>query len=190
MMLAAGRCCRRLAVRQLASASGPASTKSWSAEWKSAGLGAQQADASTEALNRLLFVQTGVGCDQHGDRSKGSTTAALRAVRDAISNNSIPGVKFAVPGGREKMLIHLKLGVPSEFSFVDLDEVAKAFPYGRLLPIEVVPGGITFGCGRVVPELGDIDDTAIVVNAVVSLGYHDPEDASAIPTAWNTKDGH
>ena len=54
------------------------------------------------------------------------------------------------------MLIHVKLGVPAEFSEVDLDEVARVFPYGKLLPIEVVTGGLTFGCGRVVPELGDV----------------------------------
>ena len=75
-------------------------------------------------------------CTEHGDRSKGSTAAALRAVRDAISFNSIPGVALSVPGGRENMLVHVKLGVPPQFSEVDLDEVARVFPYGRLLPTE------------------------------------------------------
>ena len=127
---------------------------------------------------------------EHGDRSKGSTAAALRAVRDAISFNSIPGVALSVPGGRENMLVHVKLGVPSQFSAVDLDEVARVFPYGKLLPIEVTTGGLTFGCGRVVTELGDEDDTAIVAVAAVSLGYHDPSDASLSPRTWDTRDGH
>ena len=52
-----------------------------------------------EHLNRVLFVQCGFGCDQHGDRSLGSTKAAVRAVRDALSFNSIPGMVHAVPGG-------------------------------------------------------------------------------------------
>ena len=78
-------------------------------------------------------------------------------MRDAISFNSIPGVALSVPGGRENMLVHVKLGVPSQFSAVDLDEVARVFPYGKLLPIEVTTGGLTFGCGRVVTELGDED---------------------------------
>jgi uncharacterized protein (TIGR02058 family) len=159
---------------RIRAASSLASSKSWSAEWKEAGLGAKMA-SQTEELNRLLFVQCGIGCDQHGDRTTGSTVAALRAVRDAISFNSIPGMKFAVPGGRKNMLIHCKLGVPAEYPQVDLDDVAKAFPYGKLLPIEVVSGGLTFGCGRIVPELGDTDDTAIVAVAVISIGYHDPE---------------
>ena len=160
-----------------------------SAEWTAAGLGVQMAGPN-EFLNRLLFVQTGFGCDQHGDRSKGSTKAAMRALRDAISFNSIPGMIHAVPGGRANMLIHVKLGVPPEYPFVDLEEVAKVFPYGRLMPIEVVLGGLTFGCGRIVPELGDEDDTAIIACAAVSLGYHDKTEADQIPKAWDTRDGH
>ncbi len=88
------------------------------------------------------------------------------------------------------MLIHVRLGLPELYSFVDMDQLANAFPYGRLLPIDVVPGGLTFGCGRVVPELGDEDDTAIVAVAAVSLGYHDHSDTSTTPRAWDTRDGH
>ncbi len=89
------------------------------------------------------------------------------------------------------MLVHVKLGVPDNMA-VDLNEVAKVFPYGKLLPIEVVTGGLTYGCGRVVPELGDDDDTAVVVCAAVSIGYHE---ASDIRTAnghrtWSTADGY
>lgn len=128
----------------------------------------------------------------------------------------------AVPGGREKMLINVRLGVPPEFPHVDLEEIARAsagldppglripasflpsflahigrrlcsagvFPYGRLLPVDVTVGGLTFGCGRVVPQLGDVDDTAIVAVAAVSLGYHDASDASDKPKTWDTRDGH
>jgi len=78
------------------------------------------------------------------------------------------------------MLIQVRVGVPAEFPHVDVEEVARVFPYGRLLPIDVVTGGLTFGCGRVVPELGDTDDTAIVAVAALSIGYHDPSDSSAL----------
>ena len=47
---------------------------------------------------------------------------------DAISFNSIPGMVHTVPGGRENMLIHVKLGVPPEFPEVDVEEVARVFP--------------------------------------------------------------
>ena len=164
-------------------------TKPWSDEWAKAGLGAARA-TTDEHLNRLLFVQTGFGCDQHGDRSKGSTVAAVRAVRDAISFNSIPGMVHAVPGGRDKMLINVRVGVPPEFPEVDVEEIARVFPYGRLLPVDVTVGGLTFGCGRVVPALGDVDDTAIIAVAAVSLGYHEPTDDSHKPRTWDTRDGH
>lgn len=91
---------------------------------------------------------------------------------------------------------------------------------------------MTFGCGRVVSELGarpqstktsatsvsiyaertlslaryllvlllvsewlvlsagDVDDTAIVAVAAVSLGYHDTSDPKASPMTWRTQDGH
>lgn len=178
-----------LGLRQRALLCTKASSKSWSAEWKAIGLGASKADASSSSLNKLLFVQIGFGCDQHGDRKLGSTKAAVRAVRNAVEFNSIPGAVHAIPGGRASMLVHVKLGVPAEAPSVDLDEVAKVFPYGRLLPIDVVAGGLAFGCGRVVPELGDEDDTALVVVAAVTVGYHDPLEGER-PKAWDTRDGH
>ena len=54
----------------------------------------------------------------------------------------------------------------------------------------MVSGGLTFNCGRVVTELGDEDDTAIVAVAAVSIGWHDPADGATSPTAWDTRDGH
>lgn len=51
----------------------------------------------------------------------------------------------------------MKLGVPTQRGSnkpmeVDLNEVAKVFPYGRLLPMEVVVGGLSFSTGRIVRE--------------------------------------
>ena len=70
----------------------------------------------------------------------------------------------------------MKLGVPPRRDSknpmeVDLSTVAKVFPYGRLLPMEVVVGGISFNTGRIVRELGDEDDLAVCVAACVSIGY-------------------
>ena len=178
---------------------------SWSEEWKSLGLGAQLVDAPSFPSN-LFFVQLGFGVDQHGDRSD-ATKAAIRAVRNAIEFNSIPGVVEHVPGGRHNMLIHVKLGVPdcggtrtgatkaSPATKVDVLEVAKVFPYGKLLPIQVSTGGLDFPTGRVVEELGDSDDVGICVVACVSIGYgrDENEDRSGNDVAhktYNTKDGY
>ena len=163
-----------------------ASSASWSPEWAKAGLGADTAAAGA-TLNRVMFVQCGFGCDQHGDRKLGATKAAVRAVRNAIEFNSIPGM-VEIEGGRKNMLIHLKLGVPPD-TFVDTDEVAKVFPYGRLLPIEVTAGGLSYGSGRVVSELGDEDDVALVVCAAVSIGY-EAEGEGAERRVWRTDEGH
>ena len=146
--------------RCVAHCSAAAASSHWNEEWAKAGLGAARA-GSSDVLNRVMFIQLGFGCDQHGDRSLGSTKAAVRAVRQAIEFNSIPGMVHAVPGGRKNMLIHVKLGVPEEALHVDLDAVAKVFPYGKLLPIDVVPGGLTYGSGRVVTELGDAGTSAL-----------------------------
>ena len=84
---------------------------SWSEEWKKVGLGASRLPKDDDSrITNLLFVQVGFGVDQHGnDKSGGSgdgaTKASVRAVRNAIEFNSIPGVIEAVPGGREEMLI-------------------------------------------------------------------------------------
>jgi hypothetical protein len=87
-----------------------ASSVFWSAEWEKLNLGAKKAPAGA-VLNKLLFVECGFGVDQHGKAE--ATKAAVRACRNAVEFNSIPGVIDVVPGGRANMLIRVKLGVPS-----------------------------------------------------------------------------
>lgn len=104
----------------------------WSEEWKRLNLGAKLHDGSSFP-STLFFVQLGFGVDQHGD-STDATKAATRAVRNAIEFNSIPGVIEHIPGGRNEMLIHVKLGIPSNAS-VDALQVAKVFPCKSLIKI-------------------------------------------------------
>ena len=183
----------------------------WSEEWKALGLGAELVD-EPKFPQTLMFVEVGFGVDQHGD-SKDATKAAIRAVRNAIEFNSIPGVIEHIPGGRQEMMIHCKLGVPAVVDSknddtnnfhqtmpVDVLHVAKVFPYGKLLPIEIVLGGLDFPTGRVVEELGDTNDKACCVVACVTIGYGTPSDGnggaknsvtnSSSHTTYNTKDGY
>lgn len=107
------------------------------------------------------------------------------------------------------MLIHVKLGVPSlngnnesegadsssstEPMPADHLQVAKVFPYGKLLPLEVVPGGLSFHTGRVVEELGDTNDVGVCVAACVSLGYGTPKSDNpqdGLHKTFNTIDGY
>mmetsp|Transcript_10436 Transcript_10436/g.14763 ORF Transcript_10436/g.14763 Transcript_10436/m.14763 type:complete len:94 (+) Transcript_10436:577-858(+) len=93
------------------------------------------------------------------------------------------------------MLIQVKLGIPhsaddSSKPFpIDMLEVAKVFPYGKLMPFEIVVGGLSFPTGRVVEELGDTDDSAICVAAAVSIGFHDGSERNTHKT-FSTKDGY
>lgn len=181
-----------------------ATHQSWSEEWKSLGFGARLPREGAVMTN-LLFVQTGFGVDQHGDRAiDGATKAAVRAVRNAIEFNSIPGMIEAVPGGRKEMLIQVKLGIPARDEKseslipmeVDLSAVAKVFPYGRLMPIEISVGGLKFPTGRIVTELGDQDDEAVLVAASVGIGYDNGERKGGIDErspshkVYNTTDGY
>ncbi|KAL0023849.1 hypothetical protein WJX77_011425 [Trebouxia sp. C0004] len=78
-------------------------------------------------LNQVLFVESGFGCDQHGQNS---TKAVVRACRNAIEFNSIPSVERLVPGGRNGLKLKIKIGTPFPDT-VDLQEVKKVFPYGE-----------------------------------------------------------
>lgn len=168
----------------------------WSDEWKLLGLGAKRPKDGSRLTN-LLFVQMGFGVDQHGDPADGATKAATRAVRNAIEFNAIPGAITAIPGVRAEMLIQVKLGVPPALSdsgsiqpmYFDLSHVAKVFPYGRLMPIEVCIGGLLIPTGRVVHELGDKDDMGVCVAACVSIGHDDGSSATSY-RAYSTKDGY
>lgn len=165
----------------------------WSEEWKTKGLGADLVK-SPRFPKTLMFVELGFGVDQHGEDN--ATKAAVRAVRNAIEFNSIPGVIEHIPGGRKEMLIHVKLGVPLVNENVpmpvDMLDVAKVFPYGKLLPIEIVPGGLQFPTGRVVEELGDTNDKAVCVVACISIGYgnSDNKNKDTLHTTYNTRDGY
>ena len=78
-------------------------------EWKRVGLKATAADGSSASFQMVMFVECGMGCDQHGgrDAATGATSAAVRACRNAIEFNSIPCMSDLVPGGRHNMLARL-----------------------------------------------------------------------------------
>jgi hypothetical protein len=46
-------------------------------------------------METVLFVESGFGCDQHGQNA---TKAAMRACRNAIEFNSIPSTSTIIPG--------------------------------------------------------------------------------------------
>lgn len=120
-------------------------------------------------MKQVLFIECGFGNDQHGQNP---TKAAIRACRNAIEFNSIPSIPQLVPGGYSNMKLHVQLGVPAEYiDQVELAEVAKVFPYGNLLPIELKPGGMIASSGIALEAMGDTCDTMIIVVACITVGY-------------------
>ncbi|KAL9232149.1 hypothetical protein vseg_007288 [Gypsophila vaccaria] len=131
----------------------------------------ESSDQQSAKMNNLLFVEMGVGYDQHG---QDITSAAMRACRDAISSNSIPAFRRgSIPGvSFEQMKLHIKLGVPHSLQqHLDIEKVKSVFPYGKILDVEVVDGGLICSSGVHVEEMGDKNDDCYIVNAAVYVGY-------------------
>ncbi|CAN6872532.1 unnamed protein product [Brassica oleracea] len=120
---------------------------------------------------KLLFVEMGVGYDQHG---QDVTSAAMKACKNAISSNSIPAFRRgSIPGvSFGEMKLQIKLGVPRSLHHqLDLDKVKSIFPYGEIVNVEVVDGGLICSSGVLVEEMGDKNEDCYIVNVAVYVGY-------------------
>ncbi|CAM9193832.1 unnamed protein product [Chrysoparadoxa australica] len=126
------------------------------------------ASASSTSMENVLFVEVGFGSDQHGQNL---TKACVRACRNSIEFNSIPSIAKIVPGGYENMKLRVQLACPTAFGEVDMDQIRAVFPYGQLLPVEVVEGGASFGSGIAIKEMGDTSDAMVIAIAAVTVGY-------------------
>lgn len=118
---------------------------------------------------KRFIVQLGFGVDQHGHKNN-CTNAAIKAIKNAISNNCLAGLT-EICGLREpidllNMKIHVKLGVPFPEN-INKEKVLKAIPFGHKT-LEVVEGGL-IADGILIKELGDINDKMIICNAAVTV---------------------
>jgi uncharacterized protein (TIGR02058 family) len=78
----------------------------------------------------------GMGVDVHGDDP---TTAACRAVSDAIRHSSLPFFRDVREKGG-KMLVSVTVGVPNA-ARVDRERVRKELPHGEVT-VNAVDGGL------------------------------------------------
>ncbi len=119
-------------------------------------------------LKRVMFIEVGQGIDLHG---QDVSSACVRACRNAIGHNSMPGIRSVLPEGDIlRMQVEVTLGVPAEHAKVDLDAVRRAFPYGQV-KVQVVAGGLLASSGVLLPDQGDATDDMVIVDAVVAVGY-------------------
>ena len=124
-------------------------------------------------MSKRFLVELGCGTDQHG-HDNDCTNAAIKAIKDAISNNCLTGLS-EICGLREpkellRMKVHVKIGAPYP-KRLDEEKVLKAIPFGEK-SIDVVQGGLV-AKGIMIKELGDTSDQIIVCNVAVTVSISD-----------------
>lgn len=115
-----------------------------------------------------MFIETGMGIDVHGQNI---TKAAIRAVKNAIHYNSMPGIRSVLPeNSLHNMRVNVKLAVPCDKEKLDIEAVKEALPFGKVT-VEVMDGGMLTTSGIVLEEKGDTNDMMYIVVASVEVGY-------------------
>lgn len=106
----------------------------------------------------------GMGVDQHG---QDPTVAAVRAVRDAIEHNALPGVwEVAGLNHPNEMIVEVQIAVPYPDQ-VRTEQVLAALPFGQK-KLTVEPGGMVVQ-GRAIEELDDKNDEMLIAVAAVTV---------------------
>lgn len=130
--------------------------------------GVRSSAAVAAAMDTVLFVECGMGADQHGQQP---TKACVRACRNAIEFNSLPSMRQLIPGGYAAMKLHVNIGVPSAYvAAVDVEQVSRVFPYGDV-HVHLAPGGLLADSGVVLEAMGDSTSDMIIAVACVTVGY-------------------
>ena len=123
---------------------------------------------------KKFITQIGFGVDQHG-HDDDCTSAAIKAIKNAISTNCLTGLfeicNFKEPKDLLRMIVRAKIGVPFPEK-INEKRVLKAIPFGEKT-LEVVKGGLLVK-GVMIEELGDTSDNIIVSNAAVEVLIKDP----------------
>lgn len=117
-------------------------------------------------MKQVMFVELGMGVDLHG---QDVTKAAVRAVRNAIERNSMPGMRALVDGDTNRMQVRVHLAVPADADRLDHEAVKAVFPYGAVT-IHVTGGGMLAPSGIFLADKNDRNEQIYVVNAAVEVG--------------------
>jgi len=119
-------------------------------------------------LEKIMFIETGMGIDVHG---QDITRAAVRAVKNAIHYNSMPGIRSVLPNNSlDNMKVNVRLAIPCEKENLDVETVKQALPFGQIT-VEIVNGGMSTSSGIILEEKGDKNDQMYIVIAAVEVGY-------------------
>jgi uncharacterized protein (TIGR02058 family) len=113
-----------------------------------------------------MFIEIGMGADLHG---QDVTKAAMRAIRNAIERNSMPGMREVTGGDASRMKVRVRLAVPADTDKLDFAKLREVLPYGQV-SFEVLPGGMLTSSGVVIAEKGDRNDLIYIVNVAIEVG--------------------
>lgn len=117
-------------------------------------------------MKKRFITQIGIGVDQHGHH-KDVTKAAIKAIKDAISNNCLQGLReVAGMTNPSEMIVDVVIAAPYPEN-INEKKVLRAIPFGRKT-LTVEKGGM-IATGVQIPELGDENDEVLVVNAAVMV---------------------
>lgn len=117
----------------------------------------------TVARKRLI-IEMGMGIDQHGQEP---TVAAVRAVRNAIAHNALPGVwEVAGLSDPNQMIVEVQVAVPYPEQ-VREEEVLAVLPFGHK-SLTVESGGMVVQ-GRAIASLNDKNDEMLIAVAAVTV---------------------
>ncbi|MBP2315938.1 Lin0512 family protein [Azospirillum soli] len=117
-------------------------------------------------MKQVMFVELGMGVDLHG---QDVTKAAVRAVRNAIERNSMPGMRALVDGDTSRMQVRVHLAVPADADQLDVEAVRAVFPYGQVT-VTVGSGGMLAPSGIFLTDKDDKNEMIYVVNAAIEVG--------------------
>mgnify|MGYP005843162741 CR=1 FL=1 len=113
---------------------------------------------------KRLIIEMGMGVDQHG---QDPTTAAARAVRNAIAHNALPGVwEVAGLDHPDQMIVEVKVAVPYAHQ-VREEEVLGVLPFGQKTLI-LSEGGMIVE-GRAIASLDDKNADMLIAVAAVTV---------------------
>ncbi|RKD24976.1 hypothetical protein BEP19_03830 [Ammoniphilus oxalaticus] len=119
-------------------------------------------------MDTVMIIEYGMGIDLHG---QDVTRAAVRAVKNAIHHNSLPGLRKLVPDQDvNNMKVNVRLAVPADKDKLDLEQVRAVFPYGQIT-FDISDGGMLASSGIILEDKGDKNDLAYVVVASIEVGF-------------------
>ena len=68
------------------------------------------------------------------------------------------------------MKLAIKIGVPYPDQ-VDVDKIKEVFPYGNIVNVELVEGGLNCSSGIVLEQMGDKTDDFLIDVAAITVGH-------------------